>query len=197
MPLLLLALLLLPLFGLPAPAIAQEGEEGEAATMIRPFLEGGLALSALHGDLVGLGTVGAGLRITPWLEVSGGGTLLLAPVELGELEFQAVEMKMGWGGLAVTAGPAPGPSGATWFLRSSVAVGNVDVQDRDTRLQMDSDNILVVEPGLGLRIPLLGRVQGRMMLGYRWVHGVEGLPILSASDLRSFSARFDVLLGPF
>lgn len=193
MPLLLLALVLLAFAGLSAPAAAQQEEEA----MVRPFLEGGLILSTLHGDVVALSTVGAGLRFASWLEISGGGTFLLAPVDLGEVEFQALEMKMGWGGLAVTAGPAPGPSGAAWFVRSSVAVGNVDIQDRSTGLQMDSDNIVVLEPAVGLRTSLLERVQGRVTLGYRWVHGVEGLPVLSASDLRSFSARIDFLLGPF
>ena len=60
---------------------------------------------------------------------------------------------------------------------------------------MGSDNFLVFEPEVTVKLPSWSVVHSALGAGYRFVTGVDDLPALSGDDLRGFTVTLMVVVG--
>lgn len=175
-----------------APLSAQD-EAPSAPPDIRAFLDAEVGLTRLHGEASTLLGGAAGLRVSDSWAFGGAGYVLPSAIEVGEVEFQEVEMLLGFAGIAAEWRPGPG---ASWFVRGVVGAGNVDVRDAATGTQLDSDNVFVLAPTAGYVVRLRGPWALVPKIGYRFVTGVQDLRGVEPADLRSVSFGVAIRLSP-
>lgn len=174
------------LLALAPPAAAQERGE------IRGYLGAGMAASRVHGDVAPFIEIEAGLDLSENVRVGGAGYFLPSSLDIGSVALQDLRLDFGYGGLVLEVlHPSRSGNGA-WFARLLVGAGNAVVRDAATSLRLDSDNFVVLQPGVGVAYPLHGRLSGAVGLSWRWVAGVQDLRGVDPSDLRSPS--FDLRL---
>jgi len=150
-----------------------------------------------------------------WSELAGSGVILLGGeaflaigerVRLGGFGYGTIQsanlvggalpqdLRMGYGGVFLNAALSrTGPMDLDGELL--LGAGNAQVHARPIGNQLGSDNFLVVEPRLGLEFPRRYRLRGTVELGYRFVAGVQDLPLVAAGDLRSWTLSVQVMLG--
>jgi len=177
---------------LAAPVSAQE-EAPTSDGRIQAFVEARANVTRLHGDGTALLGGAAGFHVGESWTVGGAGYVLPSAVAVGEIDFQEVEMLLGYAGILAEWRPRPGSS---WFIRGVLGAGNVDVRDAATGTQLDSDNVFVVSPSAGFLLPLVGRWSVVTVAGYRVVTDVQDLRGVEGDDLRGFTLGIALRLSP-
>ncbi len=190
-PLLLLGFLLV----LPGPAGAQvtpqAPEPARVGATAAVVVEGGHLAGASRMFVGGWG----GLVFGNNLVVGGGGAALSRRVEItGSESPTGFDLGVGFGGIYVRYAAARwGALAGEWGLL--LGAGHAEVNDRLVGLEVGADNFMVLAPEAGLTYEIFRKLHLGASVGYRYVWGVEDLPLLSSEDFRSLTGTLSVRLG--
>lgn len=176
------------LFCCPVPAMGQASGSRDVAAWI-----GGLyKATRLAGGTHSMVGVKAAVVFAGGVEIGGVGIKVLEPVDISVGAGGLVELRTGYGGITFAKrGLLGGRVGAGFLL----AAGNAEVRALPVGNQLGSDNFLVFEPEVTLKLPSWHVVHSGLGAGFRFVTGVDDLPTLSAADLRGFTMTLMVSVG--
>lgn len=126
------------------------------------------------------------------VEIGGIGIKVLEPVDISVSAGGLLQLRTGYGGITVAKrGLLGGRIGAGLFL----GAGNAEIRALPVGNQLGSDNFLVFEPEVTLKLPSWNVMRSALGAGFRFVTGVDDLPTLSAADLRGFTVTLMVVVG--
>lgn len=183
-----MALAALLLFCCPLPVMGQQGGSRDVSASI-----GGLyKVTRLAGGTHSMLGVKAAVLFAGGLEIGGIGIKVLEPVDISVGAGGLVELRTGYGGITFAKrGLLGGWIGAGFLL----GAGNAEIRALPVGNQLGSDNFLVFEPEVTVKLPSWNVVHSALGAGYRFVTGVDDLPTLSADDLRGFTVTLRVVVG--
>jgi len=189
-------------FGLMGLLLAWPGPSGAQVTPETPeparvgataavVLEGGQVAGARRMFVGGWG----GLVFGNDLVVGGGGAALSRRVEItGSESATGFDLGVGFGGIYVRYAAARwGAIAGEWGLL--LGAGHAEVNDRLVGLEVGADNFMVLAPEAGLTYEVFRELHLGVSVGYRYVWGVEDLPLLSSEDFRSVTGTLSVRVG--
>lgn len=127
--------------------------------------------------------------------LGGGGVALPERVEIsGSEAATGFDLGMGFGGVYMRYAISRwGPLAAEGGLL--LGAGHAEVRDRFVGLEVGADNFMILAPEAGFTLRVFRALQLAAFVGYRYVWGVDDLPLLSSEDFRSVSGAFSVRVG--
>jgi hypothetical protein len=136
-----------------------------------------------------------GLVIGRRVALGGGGLAMLENVELvAATSGSGFDLGTGYGGLQVRYWQ-PLPKGFALEGGALLGGGHAEVTDLVQGIELGADNFFVVEPETTLFYDLFSRVHLGVAVGYRFVWGVEDIPLVTSDDLRGLTAAFTLKIG--
>ena len=182
------ALATLLLFCCPVLVMGQQSGSRDVSALI-----GGLYKSTrLAGGTHSMVGVKAAVVFTGGIEIGGVGIKVLEPVDISVGAGGLVELRTGYGGITFTKRELLGGWIGAGFL---LGAGNAELRALPVGNQLGSDNFLVFEPEVTVKLPSWSVVHSALGAGYRFVTGVDDLPALSGDDLRGFTVTLMVVVG--
>ncbi len=187
----------------PANAEAQEEVDDTASIEVGA----GFQATSIRGDLAWLGGGTLLFRIGDFLQVGGGGWLLLRDHALSrESADGGLKLRMSYGGL-VAGGSLVDAGRMRFDVRALVGAGTARIKVRvesadGAKVPVElaeraADNFFVVEPQLGLTMPIDERWRARLTVGYRKAYGVEDVFNVTAGQVSGGSAGVVVVFDGF
>ncbi len=76
-----------------------------------------------------------------------------------------------------------------------LGAGHAEVRDRLIGTELGADNFLVVEPEASISYKAYRGISLEAAAGYRFISGVEDLPTVTASDMRTFTGTLLLRIG--
>jgi hypothetical protein len=189
------------LYGLLGPG-SSPGLRGQEATSdsipARAGLQGELRLTSIAGETAMAAGASVTFRLAPAVAVGGGGAVVLPSVELsGDPLFPDRTLEFGYGGLLVeTLLPDP-VAGIRLRLRTLVGAGHAEVRDGASGVRLGTDNVVVLEPEVGVAVDLARATGLAAGLSWRFVGGLDDLDGVTGEDLGGPGLALRVRLGPF
>ena len=161
------------------------------------YLQAGLRLTSVHGDIAPLLRGSALVGLSEKLSLGGGGSILLSDRAVeGNVSFPRQLLGFGYGGIVIEIGAFSIGSISSFSARTLLGAGNADLRDLVSGTRIASDNVLVIEPELLLGLPLSPRLQARFGLSYRHAWGVQDLEEVTRGDLSGPSLGVLLRIGP-
>jgi hypothetical protein len=189
------AVVLAVFVALPAHAMAQAAPAGSTsprAGAIGAFLvTSGEVAEARAVFMGGWG----GLVFREGIVLGGGGVALTKRIQLAGAESSTgFDLGAGFGGIYLRyierTNHRLTPEGGLFL-----GAGHAEVTDRMVGLEIGADNFFVIEPEAALGYRVFRRLHVGVSLGYRFVWGVQDLPLLASGDFRSLTGSVSLRLG--
>ncbi len=184
--------LALPLL-LPSTSAAQQGDaeptrEAEFGALVGPQIK----ILRIDGSTSALVGGWAGLLLRQRVTLLGGGVASAQKIDLRN----GFQLGLGYAGILGIV---------TLYTRGRISlgsglmlgVGNADLSDPITRVDLASDNFFIAEPTIVLTLGLAKILRGTAAVAYRIPGGVEDLSGVGASTLRGLSLDLSLQLGRF
>ena len=174
----------------PASAHAQDTDPATRATV---RVEAGV--SRLAETWVGQAGAELLFRLDRFVEIGGAGRVDLTHPTVAS-EGMKLEPRFGYGGLQIALHPAP-LLAPDLRIATLIGAGNLDVHDPAVDADLDSDNGLVIEPGLSWGLRVAPKLWIGASASWRFAAGFEALGGIRSEDLTGPALLAGFSLGPF
>jgi len=171
-----------------APSLGAEGRVGG-------HVGASLGVATLNGAVQPQASFRAGLDLLPWLRVGGEGVFFLRAARLDPgSRTDPTELRLSYGGIYLEAAPPGDSDWQQWSSALLLASGTARSVLAELETQLESRNLLLVEPSLARRFFPGGRWSAEGRLAYRFPLTTQTVVGMSPGDLAGVSLRFTLFL---